>query len=89
MNDVLRRWDQFVQKRSLPYYRQDHKQMMRRVLDRYPIGKLGDLSDIDLYQAAAPNQDPQPGSRSFAYFLTHFERFLDRNQGDHSRGVGR
>ncbi len=77
---ILRNWDQFVDRRSLPYYRNDHKLMMRQLLHRYPLKKLSDLSDIDLLRAvhagdrgATSKEDPP---RSFNYFLTHLDKFL-------------
>lgn len=77
---LLRAWDDFVENRSLPYYRADHQLMMRQLLRRYPPGKLPDLSDEDLREAV--HLEARSGStrlhRSFRYFLTHFGQFLEQ-----------
>lgn len=77
---LIREWDSFVDSRSLPYFRDDHQLMMRQVIDRYPPGKLGDLSDGDLLDCV--NLDGDSGSerlrRSFRYFLNHYDQFLER-----------
>ena len=71
-DQFLLRWDKFVEQRGLPYYSDSHRLMMRQVLKRFPVGKLGDLSDVDL--AETVNSD---GDRSFSFFLNHFTRFLE------------
>lgn len=75
----LEDWDAFVERRSLPYFRSDHRLMMRQLLDRYPPGKLSDLSDRDLLRQV--NRDDKEKNnqsmRSFRYFLAHFSRFLE------------
>lgn len=78
---LLRAWDSFVQSRSLPYFRDDHELMMRQVLNRYPPGKLGDLSDGDLVDCVNLDDGSEQGRlrRSFRHFITHFDQFLERN----------
>lgn len=77
---LLQEWDDFVEERSLPYYRGDHRLMMRQLLRRYPPGKLPDLSDEDLRRGV--NLDDSACAprlrRSFRYFLAHFGQFLER-----------
>jgi len=68
---LLEQWDEFVSRRALPYYLDSHQLMMRQVLNRFPVGKLGDLSDVDL--AETVHSESQ---RSFSFFLNHFQKFL-------------
>lgn len=77
---LLREWDDFVEERSLPYYRGDHRLMMRQLLRRYPPGKLPDLSDEDLRRGVNLHDSTGASrlSRSFRYFLAHFGQFLER-----------
>lgn len=77
---VIRQWDSFVESRSLPYFRDDHRVMMRQVLDRYPPGKLGDLSDGDLVDCVnlGNQENDRRLRRSFRYFIGHFDQFLER-----------
>jgi hypothetical protein len=84
--EFLDHWDQFVESRSLPYYRDDHRLMMRQVLNRYPPGKLADLTDRDLLECVNLEDGTTRGrlGRSFRFFLRHFEQFLEsraRNGG--------
>ena len=71
-DELLTRWDGFIETRSLPYYRDAHRLMMRQLLEQFPFGKLSDLSDHDL--AGAVNED---SARSLKLFLKHLDRFLD------------
>ena len=78
--EILRRWDRFIERRGLPYYENDHRLMMRQVLDRYPFGKLADLSDEDLRRcvhAEEPSRNHNSRDRAFRYFINHFDRFLE------------
>lgn len=70
-DELLTRWDGFVENRSLPYYRDSHRLMMRQLLQRFPFGKLSDLSDHDLVDAVNEDSD-----RSMKLFLKHLDRFL-------------
>ncbi|MFB6345707.1 MAG: hypothetical protein ABEK50_08055 [bacterium] len=76
----LAKWDTFVESRSLPYFVDDHQLMMRQVLERYPPGKLGDLSDRDLMDSVNLGSESSNTQlrRSFKYFLGHFDQFLER-----------
>lgn len=77
----LRKWDVFVEDRSLPYYRGDHRLMMRQLLRKYPPGKLTDLSDEDLRNGVNLDEGNRRTElhRSFRYFLAHFGQFLERH----------
>lgn len=77
---LLGAWDRFVESRALPYYRDDHQLMMRQLLDRYPPGKLTDLSDRDLAECVNLDSDDDRSRlrNSFRYFLGHFDQFLEQ-----------
>lgn len=76
---ILEDWDAFVESRSLPYYRADHQLMMRQILQKYPLRKLGDLSDRDLLSCVnLESKDEDKLVRSFRFFLGHFGQFLER-----------
>jgi hypothetical protein len=78
-DSFLRAWDDFVERRSLPYFRSDHRLMMRQLIERYPPGKLSDLTDRDLLREVNREDEERESQsmRSFRYFLTHFNRFLE------------
>lgn len=77
---LLERWDSFVESRSLPYFRNDHRLMMRQILSRYPPGKLHDLSDRDLVDCVNLDRSGEDDRlrRSFRFFLEHFDQFLEQ-----------
>jgi len=68
---ALDRWDEFVDEHSLPYYKNAHRLMMRQILDRFPFGKVVDLSDRDIVETV--NED---SVRSLKFFMSHLDRFL-------------
>ena len=86
--ELLEHWDQYVDRRSLPYYTDQHKTMMRQILNRYPFRKLEDLTDLDLLNCVNTSKkrfDNEDGSdkkpkttRSFRYFIGHFDTFLEK-----------
>jgi hypothetical protein len=78
-DEILDRWDQFVERRSLPYFQGGHRLMMRQLLQRFPFQKLRDVSDHDV--AAAVNED---STRSLKMFMRHLDRFLDLHDLDRS-----
>lgn len=78
--EFLQRWENFVVQRGLPYYHDSHQLMIRQLLQRFPVGKLGDLSDVDLRESVHPEND-----RSFSYFLNHLHRFLEIHDLDRQR----
>lgn len=88
-SEILERWDEFIDGRSLPYYQADHELMMRQILQTYPLGKLNDLSDRDLLECINLDEDGENPEleRSFRYFLGHFGQFLEtldsRDPGGH------
>lgn len=69
---VLTRWDDYVDRRALPYYKKNHRLMMRQVIDRFPPGKVPDLTDRDIVETVNAS-----GDRSLKYFIGHLDRFLE------------